>query len=143
MSGDNAYWPFKKISAFIFKVSQHGFRSQKNLHFSKTAVKTSNLTGKKYNPHTHTHCTKQYSPAAYDVASRGEPFAGMDRSSGVRSSPLLRTCSVTKIIFPTSYSFRPAFAFQFWIITSNKYRFNKTISQQRKTINGTKKCQEH
>jgi len=62
-------------------------------------VKTSNLTGTKHNPNTHTQCTKQYSPAAHDVASRGEPFAGRDRSSATSSSSLLRTCSVTKVIF--------------------------------------------
>jgi hypothetical protein len=60
-------------------------------------VKTSNLTRTKYNPHT--HCTKQYSPAAHDVKSRGEPFAGRDRCSGAPSSSLLRPCPVTKVIF--------------------------------------------
>jgi hypothetical protein len=107
-----------KISAFIFKVSQHGFRSQKTLHFSNTAVKTSNLTGKKHiHTHTHTctrtHCTKHYSPATHDVASRGEPFVGSDRHSGVRSFSLLRTCPVTKAIFPTCYSFNLLLLFSF------------------------------
>jgi hypothetical protein len=96
-----------KISAFIFKVSPLCIRSQKTLHFSVTAVKTSNVRGTHASTHapTHTHCTKQYLPATHDAASsRGEPFADSDRHLGTRSSSPLRTCPVTKVIFPTCYS---------------------------------------
>jgi hypothetical protein len=99
MSSYNCYWPLKKISAFIFKVSQHGFRPQKTLQCSKTAVKTSKLTGAKHNPHTHTHTqhhTKSL-PAAHDTRW-GDGYLALILGRAISSSFLLR-CSVTKVIF--------------------------------------------
>lgn len=58
MSIDNCYWPFKKsVPSSSRSVSMALDHKTKKLHFSKTAVKTSNLTGTKYNPHTYTHWT--------------------------------------------------------------------------------------
>jgi hypothetical protein len=92
---------FQKISAFIFKVREHGFRSQnKKITLQQNCCENLKSDRDKIqSTHIHTLNHTKYLPATHDVARRGEPFAGRDRSSGAHSSSLFRTYSVTKVIF--------------------------------------------
>lgn len=96
MSTDKCYWPFKKPVASSSRSVSMALHHRHFYSAAKLLWKHQIWLGQNT---IHTQCTKQYSPAAHDVASRGEFFAESDRFPGACPFSMLRTCPATKIIF--------------------------------------------